>query len=147
MTSVVADAVVVAAGRSERMGGRDKLAAELAGRPLLAWSLAAIAASPLVERIALVRTADAVAEVRPTWFPDKVIAVVSGGNRRQDSVAAGIRALEAGADGPDARVLLVHDGARPLVSTALVDAVAGAAARHGAAIPVLPVAEAPTGTI
>jgi 2-C-methyl-D-erythritol 4-phosphate cytidylyltransferase/2-C-methyl-D-erythritol 2,4-cyclodiphosphate synthase len=139
MTEVVADAIVVAAGRSERMGGQDKLAATLAGRPVLAWSLAALAASPLVERIALVRTAEQAAAPRPGWLPDKVVAVVAGGMRRQESVAAGIRALEPAGDDP--RVLLVHDGARPLVSPALVNAVARAAAEHGAAIPVLPVAE------
>lgn len=127
------------------MGGRDKLAASLAGRPVLAWSLAAIAASPLVERIALVRTAEQAIEPRPAWLPDKVVAVVPGGPRRQDSVAAGIRALEigvpAGRGEAERRVLLVHDGARPLVSRALVEAVARAAAEHGAAIPLLPVAE------
>ncbi len=136
------------------MGGRDKLAADLAGRPVLAWSLAAIAASPLVERIALVRSAEQAAGSRPAWLPAKVVAVVAGGARRQESVAAGIRALEAiesaahdaDRDGPDSRgadrrVLLVHDGARPLVSRRLVDAVARAAAEHGAAIPVLPVSE------
>jgi 2-C-methyl-D-erythritol 4-phosphate cytidylyltransferase/2-C-methyl-D-erythritol 2,4-cyclodiphosphate synthase len=139
---VVADAVVVAAGRSERMGGRDKLAADLAGRPVLAWSLAAVAASLLVERIALVRSPERAAEPRPTWLPDKVVAVVAGGVRRQDSVTAGIRALDDTASGvPEGRVLLVHDGARPLVATGLVDAVARAAVIHGAAIPVLPVAE------
>lgn len=141
----MADAVVVAAGRSERMGGGDKLAADLAGRPVLAWSLAAIAASPLVERIALVRKTEQAGEPRPAWLPDKVVAVVPGGDRRQESVAAGIRALVAAqrdADAPaGARVLLVHDGARPLVTTRLVEAVARAAAEHGAAIPVLPVTE------
>jgi 2-C-methyl-D-erythritol 4-phosphate cytidylyltransferase / 2-C-methyl-D-erythritol 2,4-cyclodiphosphate synthase len=136
---VVADAVVVAAGRSERMGGRDKLAADLAGRPVLAWSLAALAASPIVDRIALVRTAEQAAAPRPAWLPDKVVAVVAGGRRRQESVAAGVRALEHGA--ADAGVVLVHDGARPLVSTTLIEAVARAASEHGAAIPVLPVAE------
>lgn len=146
MDGIVADAVVVAAGRSQRMGGRDKLGADLAGRPVLAWSLAAIAASPLVQRIALVRTAEQAAAPRPDWLPAKVVAVVAGGARRQESVAAGIRALEqaAGATGPipaGARVLLVHDGARPLVTPGLVDAVARAAAEHGAAIPVLPVTE------
>ena len=95
MDGIVADAIVVAAGSSERMGGRDKLAADLAGRPVLAWSLAAIAASPLVERIALVRTAEAAtAPNRPAWLPAKVVAVVAGGARRQESVVAGIRALE-----------------------------------------------------
>ncbi len=145
MSGVVADAVVVAAGSSERMGGRDKLAADLYGKPVLAWSLAALAASPLVDRIALVQTAEQAAGPRPSWLPSKVIAVVAGGNRRQESVAAGIRALEAAPpdDGPDggSRVLLVHDGARPLVTRALVEAVARAAAEHGAAIPVVPVSE------
>lgn len=144
MNGVVADAVVVAAGRSERMGGRDKLAADLAGRPVLAWSVAAIAASQLVERIVLVRTPAQAAEPRPAWLPDKVTAIVAGGARRHESVVAGIEALaSSGADvaRPETRVLLVHDGARPLVTPALVDAVARAAAAHGAAIPVLPVTE------
>jgi 2-C-methyl-D-erythritol 4-phosphate cytidylyltransferase/2-C-methyl-D-erythritol 2,4-cyclodiphosphate synthase len=140
---IVADAVVVAAGRSERMGGRDKLAASLAGRPVLAWSLAAIAASPIVRRIVLVRSAEQAAAPRPEWFPGKVVAVVAGGARRQDSVAAGIGALRSIEDEvpPERRVLLVHDGARPLVTQRLVDTVAHAAAEHGAAIPVLPVSE------
>jgi 2-C-methyl-D-erythritol 4-phosphate cytidylyltransferase / 2-C-methyl-D-erythritol 2,4-cyclodiphosphate synthase len=145
---VIADAVVVAAGSSERMGGRDKLAADLAGRPVLAWSVAAIAASPLVERIVLVRTAEQATAPRPDWLPAKVVAVVAGGARRQESVAAGIQALESGSAGVGgggsavrSRVLLVHDGARPLVSPHLVEAVARAAAEHGAAIPVLPVTE------
>jgi 2-C-methyl-D-erythritol 4-phosphate cytidylyltransferase/2-C-methyl-D-erythritol 2,4-cyclodiphosphate synthase len=141
MAGVMADAVVVAAGRSERMGGRDKLVAEVAGRPLLAWSLAAMAASPLVERIALVRPVADVEATRSSRLPDKVVAVVAGGARRQDSVAAGIRALEPGRGDGSGRVVLVHDGARPLVSPTLVESVVLAAAEHGAAIPVLPIAE------
>jgi 2-C-methyl-D-erythritol 4-phosphate cytidylyltransferase/2-C-methyl-D-erythritol 2,4-cyclodiphosphate synthase len=70
--------------------------------------------------------------------PDRVSTVVVGGARRQDSVAAGVAAL---ADGPGHGVILVHDGARPLVSADLVDAVARATAVHGAAIPVLPVVD------
>ena len=65
------------------------------------------------------------------------MAVVAGGVRRQESVAAAFAAL----DGPDDRVVLVHDGARPLVPPELVAAVIEAAMRHGAAIPVMPVAE------
>ncbi|HUQ44701.1 MAG TPA: 2-C-methyl-D-erythritol 2,4-cyclodiphosphate synthase [Candidatus Limnocylindria bacterium] len=153
MQAVVADVVIVAAGRSERMGGRDKLTADLAGRPVLAWSVAALAASPLVERIALVRSATVAAQPRETWLPDKVIAIVAGGARRQDSVVNGIRALEAAPmprGGSDAstdplagpvRVVLIHDGARPIVSAALIERVARAAAEHGAAIPGLPIAE------
>jgi 2-C-methyl-D-erythritol 4-phosphate cytidylyltransferase/2-C-methyl-D-erythritol 2,4-cyclodiphosphate synthase len=144
-----ADAVVVAAGSSSRMGGIDKLMASLAGRPLLAWSTEAIAAADDVARIVVVAAPDRLSEVRQAaWLPDKVVEVVPGGDRRQDSVGAGVTALEralrgsGGDDGaPDDRVVLVHDGARPLVTAALVGAVIDAAATYGAAIPVLPVAE------
>ena len=54
-----ADVVVVAAGSSRRMAGTDKLMAEIGGRPLLAWTLAAIAAAPCVERLVLVAAAGA----------------------------------------------------------------------------------------
>ena len=137
-----ADAVVVAAGSSRRMGGTDKLMAPVAGRPLLAWTLAAVAASPVVDRLVLVSAPERVeAFAAAPWLPARVYAVVAGGASRQASVAAGVRHLDrldpAGRDRP----VLVHDGARPLVSAALVEAVATAVARYGAAIPVLPVAE------
>ena len=134
------DVVVVAAGESRRMGGRDKLRADVAGRPLLAWTLDAITAAPGVERLVLVVPAARVSELAAApWLPSPVVAVVAGGARRQESVAAGIAALPP-VGGPG-RVVLVHDGARPLVSAALVAAVVEAAAEHGAAIPVVPVAE------
>lgn len=141
-----ADAIVVAAGGSSRMGGIDKLLAPLAGRPLLARTLAAIAAAASVDRIVVVTSAGRVAELAAApWLPPSVVTVVAGGADREASVAAGLDALD-GLDGvvrpSDAdRVVLVHDGARPLVTPALVDAVARAAEEHGAAIPVLPVAE------
>jgi 2-C-methyl-D-erythritol 4-phosphate cytidylyltransferase / 2-C-methyl-D-erythritol 2,4-cyclodiphosphate synthase len=143
---VVADAIVVAAGRSRRMAGIDKIRVSLAGRPLLAWSLDAIAAAPEVERIVVVLDQAQALEPRPAWFPAKVIAAVAGGDERQQSVAAGFRALPAAAAGNDPsaernRVVLVHDGARPFVSTELVSAVAHAAAEHGAALPAVAVAE------
>ncbi len=139
--SPVADAIVVAAGRSARMGGTDKLFAPVAGRPLLAWTLAALAAVDEVERIVVVTAAERTAEVRAAaWLPPSVVAVVEGGDRRQASVAAGLRAL-GGVGDQDGRIVLVHDGARPLVSADLVRDVIRATAEHGAAIPVLPVAE------
>lgn len=135
----VADVIVVAAGRSTRMGGLDKLAAAVGGRPLLAWTLDALARSSSVSRMVVVTAAERIPAIAgAAWLPDAVCAVVAGGARRQDSVAAGVAALAGGL--PDG-VILVHDGARPLVSSALVDAVAGAAAEHGAAIPVLPVVD------
>jgi 2-C-methyl-D-erythritol 4-phosphate cytidylyltransferase / 2-C-methyl-D-erythritol 2,4-cyclodiphosphate synthase len=142
--SQLADVIVVAAGSSRRMEGIDKLGVEIGGRPLLAWTLAAIAASPAVASIVVVVPSDQIATVRhAAWLPPKVVDVTGGGPRRQESVAAGLDALDrlsSGAAG-DGSVVLVHDGARPLVTPGLVSAVAEAAAVHGAAIPVLPVAE------
>jgi len=134
-----ADVIVVAAGSSTRMGGLDKLAALVGGRPLLAWTLDSLASSTSVARIVVVAAAARIPEIAgAAWLPDCVSAVVAGGARRQDSVAAGADAL---ADGPRDGVILVHDGARPLVSPDLGGAVARAAAVHGAAIPVLPVVD------
>jgi 2-C-methyl-D-erythritol 4-phosphate cytidylyltransferase/2-C-methyl-D-erythritol 2,4-cyclodiphosphate synthase len=137
------DAIVVAAGTSSRMGGVDKRLAPLAGRPLLLRTLEALDAAPVVERIVLVMgTGPALEALRPA-VPSTVVAIVPGGDHRGASVAAGLDALTR-LDGESAdpdRVVLVHDGARPLVSPALVAAVAEAALIHGAAIPVVPVAD------
>ncbi len=134
-----ADAIVVAAGSSTRMGGQDKLGAVVGGRPLLAWTLEAVARASSVAHIVVVTAGSKVAEIAAAaWLPDAVSAVVAGGARRQDSVAAGVAALP---EGPADSVILVHDGARPMVSPDLVDAVARAASIHGAAIPVLPVVD------
>jgi 2-C-methyl-D-erythritol 4-phosphate cytidylyltransferase/2-C-methyl-D-erythritol 2,4-cyclodiphosphate synthase len=141
ITQPRADAVVVAAGASIRMAGVDKLMATLAGRPLLAWTLDAIAVVPDVDRIVVVAAPDRAATISAaTWLPDKVAHVVAGGRRRQDSVGAGVAALER-MTSVDDRVVLIHDGARPLVSVDLVTEVIDAAMAHGAAVPVLPVSE------
>lgn len=128
------DAVVVAAGGSTRFGRQDKLLADLCGRPVLAWSLLALGASPSVGRVVVVAREGA------PGFADAItgaglgerVSVVAGGERRRDSVEAGIRAV-------NARYVAVHDAARPLVSAELVERViAGAEGKSGAiaAIPV-----------
>ncbi len=149
-SNVIADAIVVAAGSATRMGGTDKLFTLLAGRPLLEHSLIAIAAAPEVRWIVLVVAPEREAEAA-ALLPSRIAAVVPGGTHRGASVEAGFRALESlwAADGRTASVedgesagdpvVLVHDGARPLVSPALISAIAVAAAEHGAAIPVVPV--------
>jgi len=152
------EAIVVAAGASRRMGGQDKLMADLCGRPVLRWSVEALAAAG-VGRIVIAAAPGRVAEIAAApWLPDSVVAVVAGGDRRQESVAAGVAALAADAEAATVAagrtgssspassisadpVILVHDAARPLASGALVRAVAAAAARYGAAIPVVPVTE------
>jgi 2-C-methyl-D-erythritol 4-phosphate cytidylyltransferase/2-C-methyl-D-erythritol 2,4-cyclodiphosphate synthase len=130
-----AEAVVVAAGTSRRMAGADKLLADLCGRPVLRWTLDAMSSAPSVRAITLVVAPDhvpALSELR--WIRALGARVVAGGERRQDSVAAGVRATEA-------EVVLVHDGARPFVAVDVIEAVAAASRQHGAAIPVLPVVE------
>lgn len=136
-----ADGIVVAAGRSSRMDGADKLAADIGGRPLLAWTLAAVASAPEVDRLIVVTADERRDEIAAApWLPAKVIDVVVGGARRQESVYAGFVAFERlGVD--EACPVLVHDGARPLVRPGLVGTVARATIRHGAAIPVVLVAE------
>ena len=107
----------MAAGSSQRMGGIDKLAWTVAGRPLLAYTLDGLAQAPEVEAIVVVTSADRRDGLAAEpWLPSKVRAVVVGGARRQDSVAAGFAALESAVPDPDGnRVVLVHDGARPVV--------------------------------
>ncbi len=129
------DAVIVAAGSSTRMAGADKLAARLFGRPLLAWTLDAICSAPSVRRVVLVTAAARVDQLAgESWVRQRDAVVVAGGARRQESVAAGVRATSS-------PVVLVHDGARPLVTAGLVEAIAEAAERTGAAVPVVPVVE------
>jgi len=141
--------VIVAAGASSRMGGIDKLAADLAGLPVLARAIAPFAAMPEVDRIVVVTAADRVEGLRNApWLPGRVSGVVAGGARRQESVAAGVRWLT-GSEGTAARatdgqqppVVLIHDGARPLVDEPLIRRVAATAREHGAAIPVVPIAD------
>jgi 2-C-methyl-D-erythritol 4-phosphate cytidylyltransferase/2-C-methyl-D-erythritol 2,4-cyclodiphosphate synthase len=136
-----ADVIVVAAGASRRMDGIDKMLVPIGGRPMLAWTVDALASSSVVEQLVVVASNDNIAEIEGApWLSERVTQVVVGGDRRQASVAAGVEALGRSRDDGD-RVILVHDGARPLVTPALVASVARAVELHGAAIPGLPVAE------
>jgi 2-C-methyl-D-erythritol 4-phosphate cytidylyltransferase / 2-C-methyl-D-erythritol 2,4-cyclodiphosphate synthase len=138
-----ADAIVVAAGASTRMDGVDKLLATIGDRPLLAHTIGALARNDVVDAIVVVTTRERrEALAAGDWTVGERFTFVEGGDRRQDSVRAGFEALERVV--PDLigdRVVLVHDGARPAASAALVDAVVSGAVEHGAAIPVLPVQE------
>jgi len=128
-------AVVVAAGRSARMGGLDKLFAPLGGRPLLARTLAAFQECAAVRRVVLVLAAENLAQglaLAEEEGLSKVRTVCLGGRRRQDSVWEGLEAL-----GPCDWVV-VHDGARPLVTPQLIEEGLAAARETGAAVCALP---------
>ncbi|MBM3140010.1 MAG: 2-C-methyl-D-erythritol 4-phosphate cytidylyltransferase [Chloroflexi bacterium] len=132
-------AILIAAGRSQRMGGADKLWAELDGVPLVGWSLRALAAMADVGEVVVVAPAARHAALLAlAGEAPASVRCVEGGARRQDSVAAGVAAA------PGAAWYLVHDAARPLVTAALARSVLAAARDgSGAAIP----AVAPTDTI
>ena len=131
--------MVVAAGRGQRLHAPEKVLLPLAGRPMLAWSLDALEHAETIGPVVVVagsHTVDAVRQlVRQEGFA-KVRAIVAGGERRQDSVGAGLAALPEGIE-----IVVIHDGARPLAEPELFDRCAAAAAESGAAIAATPVAD------
>jgi 2-C-methyl-D-erythritol 4-phosphate cytidylyltransferase len=134
----MASAIVVAAGRSERMGGIDKLFAEVAGHPLLYYTLAAFEACKAVNHVMLVLSRDAAEPalrlLKEARFK-KVDGTCLGGARRQDSVRAGLNALRV------CEWVTVHDAARPLVTPRLIEDVILAARTTGAATVGLPITD------
>ncbi|MGH7725764.1 MAG: 2-C-methyl-D-erythritol 2,4-cyclodiphosphate synthase [Candidatus Eiseniibacteriota bacterium] len=130
-------ALLLAAGRGERLGfALPKAAVPLGGRPLAAWSLDALGAADAIEGIVLVGDEATLAralEAAGDAARAKLAAVVPGGATRQESAARGLAAAS-----PRARLVLVHDAARPFASPALFDGVAAAAGRTGAALAAVP---------
>lgn len=117
-----------------RMGGVDKLWMDVGDQPMLAWSLGGLAASHVVDRLALVVAGDRLVDARALVDRHALSAVVvAGGERRRDSVAAGVGALG------DCDWVLIHDGARPFLTPDLVRRGVAAARETGAAVAALPV--------
>lgn len=133
-----AGAIIVAAGSGERLGhGMPKALVRVAGRPMVTWSALAIAGAQGVEHLVIVAPPGderGIAAAIGDWLP--VHAIVPGGSSRQRSVAAGIAALP-----DDVDAILVHDAARPLVTSTMVDAVLLALDGHDGAIAAAPVAD------
>ena len=133
-------AVIVAAGGGTRMGdGLEKQFRNLAGRSVLAHSVAAFLDHMATGRVVIVaaaqRRADAISALGDLASDARVV-IVDGGARRQDSVAAGL----AVAGGPAISLVAIHDAARPLLPQRVIcDLVAALDAGADAALPVLPV--------
>ena len=130
-------ALVAAAGSSTRMGGINKLLQPLDGVPVLVRTLTALQRAGRIDEIVVAAREEDVVEISRlcrTYGITKCAKVVRGGESRTHSVL--LAALEAR---PDAELLAVQDGARPLVTPELIDAVAEAAARTAAAAPAVPV--------
>jgi 2-C-methyl-D-erythritol 4-phosphate cytidylyltransferase len=124
-------ALIVAAGSGERLrAGRPKALVELAGRPLVQWSIDALRDVAGIERVVVALPAGT--------RPPRGVTAVDGGAVRSDSVR---RALAAAGDGDP---VLVHDAARPLLTAELVEQVIAALARDedaAAAIAAVPVTD------
>jgi 2-C-methyl-D-erythritol 4-phosphate cytidylyltransferase len=117
----VAVALIVAAGRGERLGSdRPKALVALGGRPMLEWSVRALRAVSAVERIIVALPPEALGEA-----PAGTVAV-AGGAQRSHSVRA---ALRCSADGDP---VIVHDAARPFATPALFERALAELDRHGA---------------
>ena len=123
-------AIIVAAGNSTRMLGVNKQFAEIGGVPVIARSLLAFENSENVSRIILVVKADDVFELQmlaKKYNITKLSDIVCGGNSRQESVANGLARLSSYESD-----VLIHDGARPLVSYLIIKGVAEGLKTHKA---------------
>lgn len=130
-------AIIPSAGLGRRMGTLKKNYLTLLGRPVLAHTLAAFEACASIDAVIVVTAPEdidrcASEAISPYGFK-KVVKIIAGGAERQDSVANGIECA-AGFD-----IIAVHDGARPLVTPDIIEAVVAAAGRTGAAISAVPV--------
>ena len=124
-------ALIVAAGRGTRAGGdTPKQWRDLAGQSVLSRTVAAFARHPAITQIVLVLHPDDLHR-----WTDPGVTIVTGGATRQDSVRAGLAEITADR-------VLIHDAARPLVSTALIDRVCAALDDNLGAAPAVPVTDA-----
>ena len=127
-------AIILAAGSGLRMGSEvAKQFRSLAGRPVLAHTLDAFESAESVDCVAIVARAEEIDrcrdEVVDRFGFEKVFAVVEGGKERQDSVAEGLKEAS-----DNAEVIVIHDGVRPLIRSAQIDAVVAVGSRDGAAV-------------
>ena len=132
--------LIAAAGSGRRMGAEgNKLLLEVAGRPVLAWTLQAALACEAIDWIGVVgQPVDeaAIAAILAAANPAVPVQWIVGGETRQESVSRGLAALPQGAQG-----VLIHDGARCLVSPSLLARCAEAVQQGLAVIAAAPVTD------
>lgn len=128
-------AVIVAAGSASRMGGIDKVMAPLGGEPMIQRTVRTFQNCGAIKEIVIVTREDLILPITELCGGfDKVRAVVRGGDSRQASVKLGLSAFT-----DKMELAAVHDGARPLVSEAVIDRTVRAAHTYGGAAPVISV--------
>lgn len=131
--------IVVAAGSSSRMRGKDKQLLSLGGVPVIIRTLVQLEKSRFISRIILVTRESELLRLQllaGEYNISKLTDVVSGGSNRHESVCRGMERL-----GSNEKKVLIHDGARPLVDDFVIGNVASALETHRAVICGVPVAD------
>jgi 2-C-methyl-D-erythritol 4-phosphate cytidylyltransferase len=130
-------AIIPAAGQGLRLGSSvPKQFLHLDGKPILGHTLDVFQNSGLIDSIILVVPESEIDETRAQWLnnPPLVKKIIVGGKQRQDSVINGFNELDSDTD-----IVLVHDGVRPFISSAMIGEAITAAKEYGAAITAIPV--------
>lgn len=128
-------AVIVAAGTASRMGGIDKVMAQLGGEPMIVRTVRAFQQCDAIKEIVIVTRQDLIVPIMDLCHEfEKVQAVVVGGESRQASVEAGLSVLS-----DKVKLAAIQDGARPLITWQVIDRTVRAANSYGAAAPAIPV--------
>ena len=128
-------AVIVAAGTASRMGGIDKVMAQLDGEPMICRTVRAFQNCDAIQEIVIVTREDLIIPIGDLCRGfDKVKAVVAGGKTRDESVSHGLNALS-----KEVKLAAIQDGARPLITDAVIDRTIRAANTYNAAAPAIPV--------
>lgn len=130
-------AVIVAAGSARRMGGIDKIMADLDGKPVIWHTVRSFQENPLISEIVIVTREDLLVELAEKcagWGFTKVKTVLRGGNDRVESVLSGVFQTSKKAD-----IIAIHDGARPLVSQNVISETVQKCLKFGASAPAIPV--------
>lgn len=129
-------AVILAAGSGGRMrAGENKMFLALGGQPILVHTASAFSDHPDIDELVLVVRPSETERMRQLIEPLAInLRWIPGGETRRDSALAGVRAASN-------EVVLIHDGARPFPSAALISRVVAATRQSGAAVPILPMSD------
>jgi 2-C-methyl-D-erythritol 4-phosphate cytidylyltransferase len=129
-------ALIVAAGNSARCGNVDKLFVDILNKPLLYYTIQAFQSHVRIDEILIVGSAkniNQIAKIKQIYDFNKIVGIIPGGETRQDSVWNGLRKLREWKRNNQS-VILVHNGANPLVAVAEIDLVLEAQAQYGNAV-------------
>ena len=126
-------AIIAAAGSSARMGGEDKLFAEINGSPVILHTLRAFQASEYIDEIIVVTREESIVRIADLCAKngiEKATKILRGGETRQDSVLIGLEEASS-----EAKLIAIQDGARPLVTGEIIKETLLKALKYTAAVP------------